>query len=242
MRTFERLPASIQKLATSAVGTYAAYVAYGLGHPRLLRGQVTSAERAAALPGDELVGDADWITDVATSIAAAPAAIWPWLVQMGYGRAGWYGWYPFENGGHGSASEIIESLQHLAIGDVLPDGPRAAEGFGVWRVERLEPTRALVLYSRRELTTGLEVGPAATSMYVACSWAFVLVPQDGELTRLHVRVRARVHAGRRGRLVVRAARSLLGAGDTVMENTMVEGIRRRAEQSGSITERLRALH
>ncbi len=50
----------------------------------------TAAERAATLPGDGIVGDPSVVTDHAITIDAPPAAVWPWLVQMGWGRGGWY--------------------------------------------------------------------------------------------------------------------------------------------------------
>jgi len=229
MLAFHRLPRSLQRIATSAPGTYAAYLVHGLREPGLLHSGVTDRERAVALPGDALVPAADWVTDFAITIETAPAEIWPWLVQMGYGRAGWYGWYPYENGGRGSTDEIVESLQHLALGDRIPDGPRAAEGFGVWSVQRLDRDRALVLHSRRHLMSGLEVAPDVRGLVVDCSWAFVLEPVAAHRTRLHVRVRAALQAGRSGRLLGRVARLVFGLGDSVMENTMVDGIRRRAE-------------
>jgi hypothetical protein len=115
------------------------------------------------------------------------------------------------------------------VGDVIPDGPRARQGYGVWRVRALERDRAMVLFSRRrpmsgyELREGDQVAPS-----IACSWAFVMRPEASARTRLHVRVRAHVEAGGNP-LVARLARWFFGLGDTVMENTMLDGIRERAE-------------
>ena len=50
----------------------------------------TAAERSAALPGDELVAPADVVMDRAFSLPAPPDDVWPWLVQLGKRRAGWY--------------------------------------------------------------------------------------------------------------------------------------------------------
>jgi hypothetical protein len=49
----------------------------------------TEEERATALPGDGIVNAAKVATDHAITIDAPPSAVWPWLVQMGWGRAGW---------------------------------------------------------------------------------------------------------------------------------------------------------
>ena len=48
------------------------------------------AERLASLPGDDLIAAPTVQTDHAITIDAPPAAVWPWLLQMGWGRAGWY--------------------------------------------------------------------------------------------------------------------------------------------------------
>jgi hypothetical protein len=70
-----------------AAGAGAAYAV--LVRPRLLTWGATGAESAGVLPGDDLVR-ARWQTTRAVTIAAPAADVWPWLVQMGFGRAGWY--------------------------------------------------------------------------------------------------------------------------------------------------------
>ncbi len=181
------------------------------------------------LDGDFLVREPDWITDFTTEIQATADEVWPWLVQMGYGRGGFYGWYRYDNGGVASADVIIPELQRIAVGDMIPDGPDARAGFGVWRVASLVPERALVLFSRRHPWTGREVEWGEAGPYIECSWVFALTPLEGGRTRLHVRVRAAVHASSRNRTFTKLARVFLGAGDSVMENTMLDGIKQRAE-------------
>ncbi|HEY0715790.1 MAG TPA: hypothetical protein VGF45_24110 [Polyangia bacterium] len=205
-----------------------------------MRSTAERFERAEPLPGDEVVADPDWTTNFAIDVAARPEAVWPWLLQMGYGRAGWYTWFPLDNGGVPSADTVVPALQDVKVGDVFPDGPRAAEGFGVWRVRRLDPNRALVLHSRREPVTGREIptdGQAAKDIrtdpgFIDCTWAFVLVP-----TPSGTRVRVRVRAGLRGRLakpgLAKLARLLFGVGDNVMENSLLVGLRARAEGVGA---------
>jgi len=221
-----------RRAGLSALGVYTAYVIHGLRHPALLRAAVTSADRRASLPGDEIVRDPDWVTNFAIDIAASPDEVWPWLVQMGFGRAGYYTWFPLDNGGVPSAEAIVPSLQGLAVGDIVPDGPRAAEGFGVWRVCVLDRPRAIVLHSRRNLVTGHEVptGGDGRESYVNCSWVFSPIETATGHTRLRVRVRARSVGKPWMRPALRAARLLFGFGDNVMENTMLAGIRERVEQ------------
>jgi hypothetical protein len=69
----------------------------------------------------------------------------------------------------------------------------------------------------------------AAEPFIACSWSFALTPLPGGRTRLHVRVRAAFHASTSNRMLVKVARVFLGVGDSVMENTMLEGIKIRAE-------------
>jgi hypothetical protein len=223
---------TIRRAGLSALGTYTAYVIYGLRHPGLLRSKVTPGERDLALSGDDLVRDPSWTTDFATDIAATRAEVWPWLVQLGFGRAGWYTWFPLDNGGTPSADRILPELQWLAIGDVIPDGGRSAEGYGLWRVRELERDRTLVLYSRRNPVDGKEIEPGAGSgqSFIECSWVFALRDLAPGRTRLHVRVRARFHGSVWIVPVVHAAKLLFGVGDNVMESSLLAGIRARAER------------
>lgn len=219
----------LRRASQTALGTYAAYVAHGLLHPALLRPDLTPAERVAPLPGDELVVQPSWITNFAIDIDASPEEVWPWLVQIGYGRAGWYTWFPLDNDGKPSADTIIAAYQALRVGDIVPDGPRAAEGFGQWHVRTLDRPRTMVLESRRNPIDGREVPEGATDSYIHTTWVFALRPTASG-SRLQVRVRARLYSGAWSRPAVRAARILFGLGDNVMENTMLAGIRDRAER------------
>ena len=87
----------------------------------------TRAERAERLPGDALVRRPSVQTDHAIVIDSPPAAVWPWLVQMGWGRGGWYTarWvdallFP----ANGPSSDVIRpDLQDLPVGGFVPDGP-----------------------------------------------------------------------------------------------------------------------
>jgi len=137
-----------------------------------------AAERTWSLPGDELVAGPQAQMTHAITIAAPPAAVWPWLVQMGGQRAGWYSWDALDNGGKRSADRIIPSLQQLEVGDVLPYRPQGTDGF---EVLRLEPERALVLGSSTPDFHG--------------TWAFVLEPVGEEATRLVTRYRAAFEPG-----------------------------------------------
>ena len=63
----------------------------------------------------------------AIDIAATPEAIWPWLVQMGCRRGGFYSIDVLDNGGRRSAREIHPDLQTLPVHTVIPATPRGTE-------------------------------------------------------------------------------------------------------------------
>ena len=65
--------------------------------PWHLRWQTTSEEAAKPMPGDDLIANPGIRLTRAITIEAPPAAVWPWLVQMGYRRAGWYSYDFFDN-------------------------------------------------------------------------------------------------------------------------------------------------
>lgn len=87
---------------------------------------VVPEELARPLPGDELVPDPGAVETRGISIAATPAEIWPWLLQMGYGRAGWYSYDWIDNDGRRSIDRIDPALQVLSVGDRIEMLP----GFG----------------------------------------------------------------------------------------------------------------
>jgi hypothetical protein len=132
-----------------------------------------AGEAMRSLPGDELVAGAKIRWNHAITIRAHPADIWPWLVQMGCRRAGWYSYDGLDNGGVPSAERIVPGLQRVQAGDIFPMTPKAQDRFVV-RV--VEPDRALVL------------GDDAGQM----SWAFVLEPAGEMSTRVITRSRGTI--------------------------------------------------
>lgn len=80
-------------------------------------------ERLRPLPGDDLLADARSLTHAIT-IRRPPRDVWPWLVQMGAGRAGWYSYDFMDNGHRHSARRLLSGLQQAKVGDVFPALPR----------------------------------------------------------------------------------------------------------------------
>lgn len=160
-------------------------------------GSPEAREAERPLPGDDLLPDAAGQVTQGITVAAPPEAIWPWLVQMGRGRAGFYSVDVLDNGGRRSAREIHPDLQDLSVGEILPAGPDPAAGG--FEVLRLEPERVLVLgilvdaHARAQVPFAAPRPPA----FWQASWAFVLEPLDPARTRLHVRARAAYSPGER---------------------------------------------
>ena len=169
----------------------------------------TPEETAAPLPGDELLDAADIVATRAITIDAAPSAIWPWLVQMGPGRAGAYTYDWIENlfglNMH-SADRIHPEWQDLKVGDVLRSG---GDRPGM-RVEILEPER--VLANRSEAGDWV--------------WIFALLPVD-DSTRLISRNRIAMKGAAAGQ---RLGMLVMEPGSLVMERKMLRAIKERAER------------
>jgi hypothetical protein len=213
-----------------------------------MRWGATEQEVHKALPGDEILPDPMVETTHAITISASSEEVWPWLVQMGYYRAGWYtdpSWRDrpadaylkslrrkeAEESGMGdreapSAEKIIPEFQGLKVGDTILDGP---PGTAFFTVHLVEPNRALVLYSDSHLRylvpRSIRDNPRY-GVYGEFSWAFVLEEEGERKTRLILRTRANY-----GPRLYRAITSpfILGGGEALTARKMLYGIRRRAE-------------
>ncbi len=159
----------------------------------------TAAELAATLPGDDLVPDATAVFDRAATLPAAPVDVWPWLLQLGLRRAGWYFPRRLERltpPARRGLRHLDPALQHVEIGDEHPDwGP----GEPVLRVVDLVPERAIVYLSLRDKSNGHRWprdGRADRPGVLALSWVLVLSAEGADATRLHLRLRARIKARR----------------------------------------------
>jgi len=184
----------------------------------------TRAERRCALPGDDLLGDAQVVITRATTVGAPAERIWPWLAQVGWHRGGWYTapWvdrllFPANRP---SATEILPQHQDIAVGDFVPDGPPETEcGFVVAEVRQ---GRHLVLRSTTHLPlTWRRTGIAA----VDWTWSFVLRPTGAGQTRFVFRWRLRGEPW----WLVAGCRAFVVPADVLMSRSMLRGIRVRAE-------------
>jgi hypothetical protein len=135
----------------------------------------TALEKRRPLPVDALVPQPIFASTHAVTIDAPPERVWPWIAQMGAGRAGWYSWDAVDNGGAPSRTHIVPELQFVAPGDIMPAVPGARDAFVVAAVD---PPRDLVL-TVPDGRGGNAVG-----------WEHVLDRLPGDRTRLIVRGRA----------------------------------------------------
>jgi hypothetical protein len=199
---------------TMATGTSAAAALGLLSYPvffrrRCLTWGARNDEVTRQLPGDELLPGAGLVTTRAVTVDAPPAAIWPWLAQMGGGRGGAYTYDWIENllglNMH-SADKILPEYQDIKVGDEIPLGP----GRPVMQVEVLDPPRNLAI------------------RYADLNWVwiFALAPEGGS-TRLISRNRIAISSlAPVSRLFYMM---MMEPGSLIMERKMLLGIKQRAE-------------
>jgi hypothetical protein len=155
------------------VGVVALLVAYvGFLRPAHMRWGATGVEVARPMPGDSLVGDATFVATRAVTVDARPDQVWPWIVQMGTGRAGFYGYDWIDNGGAPSADRILPRYQSPQAGDLVP---RSADGRTGYLVKGFAVNRYVLWTARTPQLT----------------WCWSLYPTDDGRTRLVSRTRLR---------------------------------------------------
>jgi len=164
-----------------------AAVVYGVWlRPRLWRWGATDEEVAGPYPGADLVPDGERGATMAVTIDAPPDQVWPWLVQMGGDRGGWYSWDRLDNGGRPSAQEVHPEWQDLAVGDYVKYWMRGA-AVDAWEVAALEPNRFLGLRGLTDLRgRNLDPKQPRPSGYIEGLWGFQLTELPGGRTRLVV--------------------------------------------------------
>ncbi len=170
----------------------------------------SKTEAARPMPADGLVVDPDFEATRAVTIEAPPEKVWPWLVQMGRGRGGFYSWdviaraFRIQDGP--SAAELPPGGPALRAGDEVPFG----SGSG-WPVTVVEPPTSLVFDIRMP--------------DLRLTWSWLLTPLPDGRSRLLLRLRGRfMESGGPGAKAV-----FLDPGEYVMIRRMLGGIKARAE-------------
>ncbi|MFI0451982.1 hypothetical protein [Actinomadura sp. 6N118] len=167
----------------------------------------TPEEAAAAMPGDHLLPRAQYRATRAITIDATPDEVWPWLVQVGYRRAGWYAGDLLGNFARPSVRRIVPELQDLRVGQWLPTTPKPTERTSFVVDGFDEPSWLLWRMPNR-------------------SWAWRLIPLADGRTRLITRMKA-VYEWPRPWALVTAV--LMECADFAMMRRMLRGIRDRAD-------------
>jgi hypothetical protein len=189
--------------AAAALGAYLRWI-----RPRAFSWGATRDEASRPMVGDELCPRPQLNATRAVTIAARPEDIWPWLVQWGWNRAGFYSYDLLDNLGRPSARQILPQFQHLQVGDWVPMGGQITP-YTAYLVARLEPGR-LMLWRKG-----------------AGTWLWLLEPDGAGHTRLITRLRSR-YTWARPTIVTELI--LMEIGDPFMMHKCLLGIKQRAEQ------------
>lgn len=183
-----------------------------------LRWGATTGETKERLAGDDVLPRADLVATRAITIDAPPDRVWPWVVQMGQGRGGFYSYDGLENlvgcDIH-SAERIVDSWQELEPGDLVRLHPKVALA-----VASVDPGHSLVLHA------GAGMGDAASPGPYDFTWAFVVRRHPGLTTRLIARERYAYTSPLSAALIEPVA-----AASAIMSRKMLRGIRERAERA-----------
>jgi hypothetical protein len=176
----------------------------------------TDEEVHAAMPGDDLVPNPSFNATRAITIQAPPEQVWPWIVQMGYRRGGFYTYALLDNAGYDSADQIIAEYQQPRVGDWMPmvKHPTEATAF---RVQALV-TNSWLVWEKPDST-----------------WVWKLTPGEGGATRLCTRLRLRYPWETPASAITTLI--LLEFGDFAMMRRVLLGIKARAERMQLTAER-----
>jgi hypothetical protein len=184
----------------------------GLCRPYQLHWGATAAEIERPMPGDELNRNPSFLATRAITIEGNPEDVWPWLLQMGYGRAGYYGYDLLENAGSPeglrSADEILPRFQDFVVGDEVPISAVVNMTF-----HTIEPNDHLIWLGSEATNPG------------AFTWA--VYPLDGGRTRLVSRIRWSYHPASVG---IFALELFTEFADHVAVRKILQGVKQRVEQ------------
>lgn len=220
----EPFPESLIEGIAGASYMAAAIVLRPLLMPGLRRWGATDAEQQRALPGDDLVPRPRAGFTQAITVHAPPEAVWPWLVQVGQGRGGFYSYVMLESlvgcDIH-NADRILPEFQELNAGD----GIRLHPEIPALPVAVLEPKQDIVLYTSEPIGQKPD-RPAGPAPYFATTWLFHVEALADGTTRLICRYKLGYAPSFGNDL---AYRGFLEPISAVMQRKMLLGIKARVE-------------
>ena len=183
-----------------------------LCRPYQLHWGATNAEIERPMAGDELSPNPSFLATRAITVEGAPEEVWPWLLQMGYGRAGYYGYDLLENAGSPeglkSADEILPRFQAFVVGDEVPISAVVNMTF-----HEIEPNRHLIWLGSEVANPG------------AFTWA--LYPLDEGRTRLVSRIRWNYHPTSIGMFALELFTEFA---DHIAVRKILQGVKQRVER------------
>ena len=209
----------------------AAGVALGIAYDRILRPchlhwGMTSDELGRTWPGDELVPIATSDASHAVTINAPASQVWPWIVQIGQDRAGFYSYTQLENlvgCKMRNTDQIVPEWQQRKVGDMVWMTPKEKfNGVGRMEIAILEPNRAMILVPPRDVPPSQRPGGGANG-----TWGFILEPIAEHSTRLIMRGRGERRPRARDRFIGYA---FWEPAHFIMERKMMLSIKDRAER------------
>ena len=174
--------------------------------PWQLRWGATADEAERSMPGDEIVSTPSFNATRGITINAPPQAIYPWILQMGIGRAGWYSYDLLDNLGRPSATRILPEHQESTPGQLIPISPDGKQGF---YVKEFVENVWMLWWDQQGATT----------------WLWMIYPDGQGKQRLITRVRMRYNW-----LSFSMVFSLMiEFSDIIMMSKCMRGIKQRAE-------------
>lgn len=203
---------SIPNGVLDALGALPLFITAPLYRHWHLRWGATEDEVRGPMPGDEIVPKASFRATRAVTIDAPPSAVWPWIVQMGYRRAGFYTYDLLDNAGYESADVVLKEYQNPQVGDWMPMAGKVNETTA-FKVRSFEPNRWL-LWEKPDSTW---------------AWRLAALPNGG--TRLITRLKQRYQW--ESPAIALFTLVLLEFGDFPMMRRVLRGIKSRAERARS---------
>jgi len=197
--------------------------------PWYRRWGASEEEVSRTFPGDELVPKPKSELTLAISVHAPAKAIWPWFVQLGCQRGGWYSYDLLDNGGAPSAEHIIPEYQDLKVGDIVKAMPKGDFGFPV---AVIQPEEALVLAGTLDTRTGQPADPNDPSLqaYFSGDQTFYIEGRSDGTSRLIFRMRIDWNSGLANQL---AYKYFMEPISFVMGRKTLLNVKRRAESLAS---------
>lgn len=174
----------------------------------------TPEEIQSPVVGDDLCPSATLVATRSITISAPPQDVFPWIRQMGFGRAGWYSYDWLDNLGRKSATSIHDEWQTVEAGDKVPSGP-------------ISFTAAIVEAPRHFVLEIKSLGKKSPKLHFTLAYE---LRDDLQGTRLVTRMRSHISVP----LGSLFEKLILGPGDGLMLRRQLLTIRQNASKTSPV--------